>query len=196
MREKTTSTVDVLRQLPSPLFTSADVVKLVHHENVFLFRASQKGYVRKIANRIYVNTLFSEKSPTVEQVACFVRQPSYISCEWALNYHGILLQAPRVCTAITLHPGIGKRNRISYGQYVIEYSRIAEKLYLPEEILNLGNVLMATPEKAFLDAVYLRKRVPFADELEKDILDAEKLAKIAVFYPGRVQRTAAGLEGI
>jgi hypothetical protein len=38
--------------------------------------------------------------------------------------------------------------------------------------------------------------VPFADELEKDILDAEKLAKIAVFYPGRVQRTAAGLEGI
>ena len=196
MREKPSSTVDVLRQLPSPLFTSADAAKLVPHENVFLFRASQKGYVRKIANRIYVNTLFSEKSPTVEQVACFVRQPSYISCEWALNYHGILLQAPRVCTAITLHPGIGKRNRISYGQYVIEYSRIAEKLYLPEEILNLGNVLMATPEKAFLDAVYLRKRVPFADELEKDILDAEKLAKIAVFYPGRVQRTAAGFEGI
>ena len=196
MREKPSSTVDVLRQLPSPLFTSADVAKLVPHENVFLFRASQKGYVRKIANRIYLNTLFSEKSPTVEQVACFVRQPSYISCEWALNYHGILLQAPKVCTAITLHPGIGKRNRISYGQYVIEYSRIAEKLYLPEEILNLGNVLMATPEKAFLDAVYLRKRVPFADELEKDILDTEKLAKVAVFYSGRVQRTVAGLEGI
>jgi len=186
----------VLRQLPSPLFTSADVAKLVPHENVFLFRASQKGYVRKIANRIYVNTLFSEKSPTVEQVACFVRQPSYISCEWALNYHGILLQAPKVCTAITLHPGIGKRNRISYGGYVIEYSRVAERLYLPEEILNLGNVLMATPEKAFLDAVYLRKRVPFADELEKDILDMEKLAKIAVFYPGRVQKMVAGVEGM
>ena len=132
----------------------------------------------------------------MEQVACFVRQPSYISCEWALNYHGILLQSPKVCTAITLHSGIGKRNRISYGGYVIEYSRIAEKRYLPEEILNLGNASMASPEKAFLDAVYLRRRLPFADELEKDILDTEKLAKVAVFYPGRVRRTVAGLEGM
>jgi predicted transcriptional regulator of viral defense system len=189
VREKQAATVDILRQLPSPLFTSADASKLVSNDNVFLFRASRKGYVKRIANRVYWNVLFSSVPPTVEQVACFARQPSYISCEWALNYHGILLQAPTVCTAITLHPGIGKRNRITYGGYVIEYSRIAEKLYLSEEVLRVDDVLMATIEKALLDTVYLRRQLPFADELETDLLDRAKLMRIAVLYPLRV-RTA------
>jgi predicted transcriptional regulator of viral defense system len=189
VREKQAATVDILRQLPSPLFTSADASKLVSNDNVFLFRASRKGYVKRIANRVYWNVLFSSVPPTVEQVACFARQPSYISCEWALNYHGILLQAPTVCTAITLHPGIGKRNRITYGGYVIEYSRIAEKLYLSEEVLRVDDVLMATIEKALLDTVYLRRQLPFADELETDVLDRAKLMRIAVLYPLRV-RTA------
>ncbi len=188
MKEMSSSMVEILRQLPSPLFTSADVAKLAPNDNVFLFRASRKGYVEKIANRVYWNVLFSKNPPNVEQVACFARQPSYISCEWALNYHGVLLQAPTVCTAITLHPGIGKRNRIRFGGYVIEYSRIAEKLYLPGEILRLENVLMATPEKALLDATYLRKQIPFVDELETDTLDRERLAIIAAVYPQRVKR--------
>jgi hypothetical protein len=184
---------DVLRQLPSPIFTSTDTAKLVGNENVFLFRASRKGYVRRITNKVYWNALFSDKPPSVEQVACLARQPSYISCEWALNYHGILLQAPVVCTAITLHPGIGKRNRIEYGGHVIEYSRIAERLYLPEEILNMDNMLMATPEKALLDSVYLRKRVPFADELETERLDKGKLEKLASLYPKRMRKAMEAL---
>lgn len=185
--------VDVLRKMPSPLFTSADAAKLVPNDNVFLFRASRKGYVQKITNKVYWNVLFSDKPPSVEQVACFARQPSYVSCEWALNYHGVLLQAPTVCTAITLHPGIGSRNRIEYGDYVIEYSRIAERLYRPEQILNMDNMLMATPEKALLDSVYLRKQVPFADELEIDILNMKKLAVIASIYPTRVRKALEGL---
>ncbi|MEW5909536.1 MAG: hypothetical protein AB1659_07040 [Thermodesulfobacteriota bacterium] len=100
--------------------------KLIAHDNVFLNRASRKGYVKKITNSIYWNVLFNQKPPSVEEVACFARRPSYISCEWALNSHGILIQIPTVCTAITLHPGIGKRNRIRYHGFVIEYSKIAE----------------------------------------------------------------------
>ena len=156
-RLEQSAAIEVLRQLPSPLFTSADLAKFIANDNVFLHRASRKGYVKKIANRIYWNVLFSTNPPTLEQVACFARRPSYVSCEWALNHHGILLQAPTVCTAITLHSGIGTRNRIFYQDYVIEYSRIAEKLYLPEEILKLDNVLMATPEKALLDFLYLAR---------------------------------------
>lgn len=189
MRTKQSPAIELIRQLPSPLFTSADAAKLVANENVFLHRASRKGYVKKIANRIYWNVLFSTEPPTVEQVACFARRPSYVSCEWALNHHGILLQAPTVCTAITLHSGIGKRNRIFYQDYVIEYSRIAEKLYLPEEILKLDNVLMATPEKALLDCAYLRKRVPFADELETDLLDKAKLASVVAVYPAHTRKS-------
>ncbi|PIP35781.1 MAG: hypothetical protein COX20_09245 [Desulfobacterales bacterium CG23_combo_of_CG06-09_8_20_14_all_52_9] len=188
MRQNPFPAIDILRRLPAPLFTSSDAAKLIANENTFLYRASKKGHVKKIANRIYWNVLFSADPPTVEAVACFARKPSYVSCEWALNYHGILLQTPRVCTAVTLHPGIGKRNRIHYEGFVIEYSGIAEKLYLPEEILNLEYFLMATPEKALLDTVYLRKHLPFADELETGMLDKTRLVKAAARYPERVRK--------
>jgi len=187
-REKPSAMVEALRKLSVPLFTSVDVAKIVPDDNMFLFRAARKGYIKRIANKVYWNVLFSPEPPKAEQVACMVRQPSYVSCEWALNYHGILLQVPFVLTAITLHPGVGKRNTISYGDYTIEYSRIAERLYLPAEILNLDGIFMATPEKALLDAAYLRHRIPFAGELEKENVDREKLGKLAVLYSTRLQK--------
>lgn len=195
VRNVSISTTEVLRALPRPLFTSADVAKFVANPNVFLFRAGRKGYVRKIANRIYWNVLFHPKAPAVEQIACFARQPSYVSAEWALNYHGVLLQVPTVCTAVTLHGAFGRRNRIRFGSTIIEYSRIKESLFLPDQIECLEGALMATPEKALLDTLYLRRRIPFADELELDALSAGRLRSIANHYPGVVgQRLAALLQ--
>ena len=180
--------VDVLRKLPAPLFRTADAAKLASDDNMFLYRASRSGYLKRICNGVYWNLLFHPEPPKVEQVACFARGPSYISGEWALNYHGLLLQVPRVCTAVTLHPGTGKRNRIRYEGYVIEYSRLKETLYLPEEILVLDGILMASAEKALLDAAYLRHKIPFADELEKDLLDLGRLSRLTPRYPASVQR--------
>jgi hypothetical protein len=54
MTRRNVSMTDALRLLPVPLFNAADVVKLVPDDNMFLFRASRKGYIRKIANRIYL----------------------------------------------------------------------------------------------------------------------------------------------
>jgi predicted transcriptional regulator of viral defense system len=188
------SMTDVLRRLPLPLFTAADAAKLVSNENVFLFRASRKGYIQKIANRIYWNVLFSPQPPSVEQVACFARRPSYISGEWALNYHGILLQVPTVCTAITLSSAIGRRNRIIYNEFIIEYSRIQERLYLPDQILNLDGVLMATAEKALIDTIYLRHRVPQRGELELDGLDPNRIRLLVTFFPPSVVRRIEKLD--
>jgi predicted transcriptional regulator of viral defense system len=180
------SAVEILRRLPTPLFTAADAAKFVSHENVFLYRAVRKGYIQKLANRIYWNVLFSPRPPAVESVACFARQPSYISGEWALNYHGVLLQVPTVCTAITLAANAGRRGRISYGGFVIEYSHIREALFLAAEILNLDGILMATPEKALLDTVYLRHRGPDRNDLELDGVNRERIRDLAAIYPRTV----------
>ncbi|MEW5909532.1 MAG: hypothetical protein AB1659_07020 [Thermodesulfobacteriota bacterium] len=45
---------------------------------------------------------------------------------------------------------------------------------------------MATPEKAVLDLIYLRKTVLFGDELELDLLNQKKLNDLAGVYPERV----------
>lgn len=196
MPQPPTSMTDVLRHLPVPLFTSSDVTKFVANANVFLFRAGRKGYVQKITNRIYWNVLFYPQAPAVEQVACFARQPSYISGEWALNHHGVLLQSPTVCTAVSLHGAVGRRNRISFAGCIIEYSRIKAELYLPDEIYSHDGFLLATPEKALLDTIYLRRRLPFADELEIDVLNQKKLAALAARYPAVVGRRLKTVKGM
>jgi hypothetical protein len=188
MDGKRQSTVDILKALPS-ILTPVDVGRFVSNTNMFLYRASRKGYVEKIANGVYANVLFGRR-PSVEQVACFARRPTYISCEWALNHHGVILQAPVVCSCITLSTSVGERNRVSYEGITIEYSRITPGLFWGFD--STDGVNMATPEKAFADYVYLRKALPFPDEIEFDNLATEKLQEILQGFPKTTQKLVDG----
>jgi predicted transcriptional regulator of viral defense system len=146
------------------------------------------GYVVRLMRGSYLN-VFKGDIPDVEEVACFLRWPSYVSCEWALNYHGVILQAPNVCTAITLASSVGMRNRLEYQDITIEYSRIAKSLFWGFETTNGSN--MATPEKALVDTAYLRNHVPFSDELETSKLNLAELKQIVGLYPTTVQKRVA-----
>lgn len=178
------TSVTILRQLPS-LFRYADVEKFTGSANVFLTRAQAKGLVERIARGVYFNAL-REPRPGIEEVACFLRTPSYISCEWALNRHGVLLQAPTVLTLLTLQTSVGPSRNVVTGGVTIEFSRIAQKLFTGFEGKDGYN--LATPEKALLDTIYLRKCVPFADELDFDAIDRDKLARLADPFPAAVRK--------
>ncbi|OIP89705.1 MAG: hypothetical protein AUK55_14035 [Syntrophobacteraceae bacterium CG2_30_61_12] len=188
MESKRHSTVDILRSLPG-VFTSVDVGKLVNDANMFLYRASRKGYIQKIAKGIYANELFGRK-PSVEEIACFVRRPAYVSCEWALNHHGVILQVPVVCTCITLTGSVGERRKIAHAGISIEYSRIAQHLFWGFD--SADGVNMATAEKALADYVYLRKALPFPDEIELDHIDVAKLNEIMKPYPKTTRKLVHG----
>jgi predicted transcriptional regulator of viral defense system len=100
-------TVDILRQLP-PLFRYAATEKFIGNANVFLARAQAKGLVERIARGVYLNAL-REPRPGIEEVVCFLKTPSYISCELTFNRHGVLLQAPTVCSVLSLSMAVRKR---------------------------------------------------------------------------------------
>jgi hypothetical protein len=127
-----------------------------------------------------------EARPGIEELACFLRTPSYISCEWALNRHGVLLQTPAVCTVLTLQTAVGQSRNADFGGVTIEFSKIAPRLFNDFETQDGYN--LAEPEKALLDTIHLRKRVPFADELELDRLDREKLQTMAEAFPVVVKK--------
>ncbi|GBD99096.1 hypothetical protein BMS3Abin07_01128 [bacterium BMS3Abin07] len=182
-RARKKKTVDILRFLPS-LFRYADVSKLTSNPNVFLTRALKSGYVTRIMRGVYLNTF--KKMPSVEEVACYLRTPSYISCEWALNYHNIILQVPSVCTVITLSSAVGKRNKVNFRGTAIEYSRVLEKLFYGFETGEGFNI--ASPEKALLDTVYLRKHAPFPGELELGNIDMNKLRDHSEMFPKIVKK--------
>ena len=183
------TSVTILRQLPN-LFHYADVEKFTGNANVFLTRVLAKGYVARVARGVYINRL-REMQPSVEEVACFLRTPSYISCEWALNRHGFILQAPFVCTVLTLDTAVGASRNIRFGDVTIEFSRIAPRLFNGFETRD--GINLALPEKALLDTIYLRKRIPFRDELELDNVNGEKLMSLAEDFPVSVRKLVGQL---
>ena len=181
------STIDVLDNLPL-LFRSADLLKFTGNANVFLTRALQRGMITRLTRGIYLNTRL-KGDPSLEEAACFVRTPSYISAEWALHLHGVMIQAPSVCTVLTLSTAVGVARNLVWRGVTIEYSHISDRLYFgfePREGFNL-----ALPEKALLDCIYYRNTVPFADELEMEGLDTGRLRELAQSFPLRVREMAA-----
>ncbi|KFN37989.1 hypothetical protein KN63_06805 [Smithella sp. F21] len=178
------TSVNILRQL-SNLFHYADVEKFTGNANVFLTRALAKGFVERVTRGVYINRL-REGEPSVEEVACFLRTPSYISCEWALNRHGLILQSPVVCTVLTLDTAVGAARNIRFGGITIEFSRIAPRLFNGFETRDGFN--MALPEKALLDTIYLRQHIPFADELDLDNIQKDKLMSLSELFPAIVRK--------
>ncbi len=183
------TSVSILRQLPA-MFRYADVEKFTSNANVFLTRLQSKGLVERVSRGVYLNAL-REARPGIEEMACFLRTPSYISCEWALNRHGLILQSPVVCTVLTLQTAVGAARNIQFGGVTIEFSRIAPRLFNGYETKDGYN--LALPEKALLDTVYLRKHIPFADELDFDRLNEKKLQTFAEEFPKVVQMRLKGM---
>lgn len=183
------STVDILQALPA-LFRSADLLKYTGNANVFLTRALERGYITRLTRGVYVNSRMKGE-PSLEEAACFVRTPSYISAEWALHLHGVIIQAPSVCTVVTLSTAVGVTRNLTWRGVTIEYSHISDRLYFGFEMKEGYN--LATPEKALLDCIYYRNAVPFADELELEGLDIKILQNMALSFPVRVRDAVAGL---
>lgn len=181
--------VKILQQLPQ-LFRYADVQKFTGNANVFLTRALHSGMVERIAKGVYINS-FLKDYPVIEEVGCFLRTPSYISCEWALNRHGILMQSPLYCTVLTLSTAVGAWRNLAWRGVTLEFSHIACRLfsgYEPRDGFNL-----ALPEKALLDTIYLRKSIPFRDELDMELLDKKRLARLAEVFPAATRKLAEEL---
>jgi hypothetical protein len=181
------STIAILRQLPL-LFRHTDVQKFTGNANVFLTRAQAKGFVERVARGVYINAL-RDARPGIEEVACFLRTPSYVSCEWALNRHSVLRQAPFFCTVLTLDSAVGAKHSLVFDGVTIEFSRISAKLFNGFEAREGYN--LAWPEKALLDAMHLRKAIPFRDELELEALDMKRLENLADAFAAPTRRLAA-----
>jgi hypothetical protein len=76
----------------------------------------------------------------------------------------------------------------------IEFSRIAPRLFNGFETREGFN--LALPEKALLDTIYLRRHVPFADELELDNIKKNRLMSLAAAFPASVKKRLAVIDEI
>lgn len=116
------------------------------------------------------------------QLANFVLQPSYISFESALAYYSILSQFPFCITSATT-----KKSKKLSSKKELEYTHIKKSLYWG--FVKDKNFVIATPEKALLDTLYLAsrgQRTANLDEYNLDSIDK----KVLNVYLKKVQNKA------
>lgn len=179
-----------------PVFTVKDI-KLAGFK-IFPYQLtnwSKAGYIKKLAAGRY---LFSRAEATPEFIANQLRQPSYISLEYALYWHGFTVDIPFHITSVTTKGTMA----LAVGPSAYTYLHVKPELFVGYVIKMLGDksavgrrFYIATPEKALADLFYLRpsafksqdqfREARFHEEELKARLDWRGLFAIARLYKNK-----------
>lgn len=142
---------DLRKKIGKPVFTRQDL--RLRGLRVFDYQLSlwqKQGYIIKLKNGVY---LFSEDADRVkpEELALYLYSPSYISLEKALSIYGLIPEMVYGITSIT--PKTTRRFRNKFGSFI--YRHIKPSLFFGYR--ETKGFLLAEPEKALLDYLYLNK---------------------------------------
>lgn len=137
-----------------PVFSLKDVWKIVPDFNrIQLDRWEKKGYLRKIKRGFYCFATQNLNENFLFYVANKIYAPSYVSLEIALKYYGLI---PEEIFQITC---VGTKKTTCFETPIgnFAYRQIKPSLYFGYRLIEFGQqmMLMAEPEKALLDYLYL-----------------------------------------
>jgi predicted transcriptional regulator of viral defense system len=157
-----------------------------------LRRYEQKGLVERVSAKLYINHLNQQSSP--QNLVNNIRPKSYVSLESALVEKGIINQSPSALTCV------GPAHSQSYHSKSanIVYRKISSDLYwgYEEKATRYNRYLIAEPEKAVLDWIYLNRQEGLPtplDEFQLSFLSIPKRRKYADRFPRTVQDTVKDL---
>jgi predicted transcriptional regulator of viral defense system len=180
--------IEKLESFGKPYFNLADLEKILGLERrslyVTLSRLTKAGVLRRLRRGVYELSL---RPTDIEKVANQIYYPSYLSFEAALARYGIIAQIPYVLTFATAK----RSKKLSIRQTVVEYRQLKKELFFGYRLLS--EVLVAEPEKALLDQLYLLslgKAVLHLDELDLRKLSKKKFLAFAKTYPVKVRNKA------
>jgi hypothetical protein len=124
------------------LIGESDFKKLNERLNYYV----RKGKLLRPRKGIYVKPGYKP-----EELACTLYTPSYISLEYVLQKAGVVFQYDERITAVSY---LSRSVDIEGRTYA--YRKIkGEILIVTQGIIQTGNINIATPERAFLDLLYL-----------------------------------------
>lgn len=131
---------------------------------------ARKGEILNLRKGIYAKEGYDEK-----ELACQLYTPSYISLEYVLQRAGVVFQYNDEITAA------GNLSRtVEVDGKLYRYRKIKGEILINKSgIINDGNVNIATPERAFLDILYLNSNYYFDNP---SILDKDKVISLLPIY--------------
>ncbi|OGL88474.1 hypothetical protein A3I42_03300 [Candidatus Uhrbacteria bacterium RIFCSPLOWO2_02_FULL_49_11] len=167
---------DFLREKNIQLFTPLDLERhfrvRTHTVLVFLVRNMKRGVYVQAKRGLYYDT---QVVPSEMELANKLYQPSYLSFEYALSHWGVIPETVYTITSVTTK---ASREFVVNGVSFI-YARMKPSVftgYAAKEIQG-RSVLMALPEKAFVDYLYfvdLKKKALY-DRIDLHTLERDKV---------------------
>lgn len=151
---KKTDIIFLLEETERKLFTTGDLKKLLKIEKDNTLYKMIEGLIKE---KILIclckgKYLYRNARPHEFEIANFLYSPSYISFESSLSFYNILVQVPYSVTSATplRNTVISPDNK----EYI--YSHVDPKVYFGYKREN--TFLIATPEKALVDLLYLTSK--------------------------------------
>lgn len=135
----------------------------------------KEGKIRNPRRGIYTKATYNEK-----EMACSLFRPAYVSLEYVLQRSGIVFQYDDTVTCVSY------LNRIvEIDEKVYQFRIINPELWIGMDgIEQQDNILIATPERAFLDMVYLSAGNCYFDNLHP--LNKIKVKQLLPLYQSKV----------
>lgn len=161
------------------LKTLKDILNIERESSLYdvIKRLIESRILQKIERNKYI---IKDKSADSFLIANLLYSPSYVSFESALNLHGVLSQFPYTITSATTKNTKEK----TFNEKVYSYTHLQKSLYWGYE--KKDNFLIADPEKALLDQLYLASkglRGVSIDEYDLSRINKITLKKYLEKYP-------------
>ena len=146
-----------------------------------LSRWVASGRLAKLRRGVYaVAEPYRRRKPEPFATANLLVRPSYVSLETALSFHGLIPEAVFTVTSVTTaRPAL---HRTLLGDF--DYRHISKSMFWGYALTPIGSstrAVVASPEKALLDLVYLRPRADdpaFLRQLRLSHLERLDLGKL------------------
>lgn len=157
------------------VYTLPDIAMLVEESNFESINDKINYYVKtNRLNRprkgIYVKSNYNPL-----ELACSLYTPSYISLEYVLQQAGIIFQYDSTITAVSY---LSRKLNIDNNEY--SYRKIKNEIIVDTTgIEQINNINIATPERAFLDTLYLNSNYYFNN---LRLINREFVAKLLPIY--------------
>lgn len=135
----------------------------------------KEGKISNPRRGIYTKATYDER-----EMACSLFRPAYISLEYVLQRAGVVFQYDDTITCVSY------LNRIAeVDEKIYQFRIINPELWIGMEgIEQNDNILIATPERAFLDMVYLSAGNCYFDNLHP--LNKMKVKQLLPLYQSKV----------
>lgn len=135
----------------------------------------KEGKIRNPRRGIYTKATYDEK-----EMACSLFRPAYISLEYVLQRSGIVFQYDDTITCISY-----LNRTVEIDDKTYQYRIINPELWIGMDgIEQYDNILIASPERAFLDMVYLSAGNCYFDNLHP--LNKTKVKQLLPQYQSKV----------